>query len=1392
MNMMNFLFFLSASSALIRMVVPLHRHSLKAIPWLLCFMLCIAMIKVQHLKAPFNAVFIFDPIFDPSPELLEQFELKLAELRSVGMYSAMMLMLDGPESLEPTTWLDSNVSASILFASASRTSTLEVAIEIALQSGDEPSIIEKLWRIFRSRQTRVFVCITEADAWKKRQPVDVGRLATLGYRTEGLIEAIEFSPQPRTLSMKVSRSRALPALMPLSTTGATVSALIRGAELKAFAGQNVQLTIDYQIDDRATCRKLERAAVVTSDGEINFEIPLNKCLAPSGKSPELSPGFAFFQAQVCVSIAGSQWLANSSDYLSVSWTRVQVVFGNGEINDPLAAPGLLDPSHTPITIAKLEEMVGKQLRSPRSGPNTHVDFVTADQFRASLAAGNQLPDILVLDKLPYSIWTEQICKQVADAIKDGRHTIVIDPPAQPKGTTPGELALKKAMNFLPATTSPGRVVGTEPELLLVFDYGRMGELAKTPEGLPGQNSQPISRSIDVQFTAASSLIRFYKDKGLLFGKLELRNDEIAYQTDSRDKVLVRIAPKIDVPGGMLDNLILPSALELRIASLFSSKMLPFMDIDKSGLPDLSTDAQLSEYLRLTPLYAPNRILVAFCMDTPQPNNLASTTEPLGVPALPYTVGGVTTKMLANPDGILTHLILRGVRLAAIRMDIPEATVGDVNYAQGLREMTRTWPVPLAGQNPYGAFTITLEQTLGTKIDDALKTLSPAADPQFFLTSAAAKNRILRKSGSPFFDHLNLTDSGVLAIANTLGEELAREFLPAFESPRSSMAMTAIRNGIIVDERIPLHFLNELDSWIASAVNFDTKWPHSERWSAPRRFRLLDNNADFPSNWRSDYVVAVETRATADTKPIPLVTAGRYGNGICAVMAYDPFEIREPWWKGRDAILDPNADISFADSFGIQRICDFIALCSRIHGVPRDEPRPSQVYVTDARGGIVVEVDFLSGTVLDERLLQAEIISATGTSIPMELTKIDWHRSQAMYSIAAKDLRTLMPDDLPGCHTKIRFGNQGDTNLYVNRPSEAIWVDVTALESLATLSAITGGTLSSHTSVLQPINRHIRVVWSSIFMLVLAGTYTTWALASIRKRFTRRRLDSFTHLSLTPLGIASEVASHVEIGEPVPKHSLNPAEYCLPISSGVEPRAIRMMDLIKSSLGIPVMPQVICRAAQSSATLTILVDAGCSMRVRCDGSYPKIYLAAVAAQMIAEYAIRRGATVKVMVGGLREGWQATGWISSAMPGTIMHFVEQAAKRKPHPLRDLPKIDTDFDQGVTFITDMLTLSSEEILTYARNCRGQGCEFNIVQVISEEEYRSVGMGFWSSPPQLINRLGHTSTEIQAAYKHLAKQFNTLYEYEGFGFVTINDAMTAGKIYESLDDRLFRSRRF
>jgi hypothetical protein len=1371
---------------------------------------------------PSDCVIVLDQ--PAGPTLRGDLVRLLKRLRAAGVERVALVEV-GPAAAGVPRWValhaDPGAAASDLIRAPARGAGLQAAMEVALDHLARRGSWEAAWAIVRGRSARLVVAASDPQVWRSALlPVDVDRLLAAGRRGEVVFDLVELTPHPMTAVVDVHLPLDIPAGKLLDEANVPVLVSVRAPALAGLRGRTVPVRVSGLLDGGAAALAEFRTDGAVSDaGVLHFPLPLAKFRdrANAARSVSFRTGFVLCELEVKADLDGGTLAAAGRVYLRVRAATVTVVCGPGSGTDRLRPPPQLPAGAAPPAAAdevtRLKAVAGA-LTGPRGGPLARFEFVSPAQFQAKIAPGGELPQLAVLHEVPAAFWTAETVDRLLDAARRGTHLMVVDPPALP--ATDPSLA-KKLKALLPAFAQadergavppPLQTVDRTPVLHLVFDYGRFGRFAQTPfADAAGGASGPsqgkgLTPALAVQKAAADALLAGLSDaagKRLVLGKLQPTPDgELCYAPDPGDHVVVRVAPKLSaLAQDALGDTLFPSAMELRVASLFEGVKTFGFHRPGTGLDGAPAPGP---YPAEDPYYCPNQAVVLFTGRVPQPLPNAAAGKPQ--PEIGYRLGAGPTarKFTRNADGALANVLMRGVTLAAVQLTLPA-------YHQGLESLAVTTPGGLP--NRFVRFTSTPEFVLQTQLPKDLADLAAAG--KFLLTKEQAGARLLRGGAGPFFGAVDLTSAGSTADAKKVGKGLAERLLPLYRAPREAMAVAVATHDHFVDERIgPTLGPGELIALQADDAALALRWPADDsvagpggprpvRWAAPRRFRVLRLNAAtagpdpdaLPAAAARTLLYAVDLGpARPRVPPQPLAVGAVVENACVAVFAYSPFETAEPWWKLPDTIHEATA--ARADWFGPQRILDPAFLLTRLAPLPTDGPLVKEIRVLDFRGELEIVADFLPQQAAAQPFWRPVLVGTLDEarrSGPLDLAGVSYERGEVRFRLSPAAAGPLFPGDRPVAAVRLDFGAglARSPSFVIRRSPPARWLALTAFQSAAAVAEFSGGVVGPIEAV-RPHTRSLRLLWLFGLAAVLTGVTLARGWWRWRRLFPgRRALPSpeqvYPIYSLDVTALV-ERAGYVA-GTPRSGRRNGILDQITRITGRDKLVGVRRDALARLGLGVPTDITVEQRVRPQVARLDVVVHLGASMRVPGPGgSLPKVALAAVCAQVLAELGWLYGAQVRLaalgLAGGLKEWGPAPG--RDRENGLIEDITAWAKAEPPGPAAGLADLDPEPGTLVVFISDFLTEDVPALLTEAAAATEDEGRFAAVRVQTPEDAEQVGLGF-VSPFAVLDRTGLTPADLRAALADRLAATRRSFAQHGRPLAAVEATMTGEEILAELE---------
>jgi hypothetical protein len=659
---------------------------------------------------------------------------------------------------------------------------------------------------------------------------------------------------------------------------------------------------------------------------------------------------------------------------------------------------------------------------------------------------------------------------------------------------------------------------------------------------------------------------------------------------------------------------------------------------------------------------------------------------------------------------------------------------------------------------------------------------------FLLTAGQAKERLLTEGTSPLYARLNLASRRVTDDAVNYGKSLADLLQRQHRSPVSGMACAAALYGRAVDERIgPGQPVTELESWQSSDTSLNANWPETERWSAPRRFRLLQPSTSIPQHAQACYVYAVDTGVSKQRlAPLPLAIGATCGDGEVVCLAYSPFETSEPWWQGRECIFDPVRAMSHADQYGVQRIQDFAYLCSRLNPLPGDQPIVRELHLEDARGGLLVTAEFSQSETLGNGFYQPRLWAASGAgapSVPLRQTEIQWHRGEVRYRLAPEATAQLFAAQQAVADVELEFlpGRARATRFKLPRPTGSHWRELSSEQSVMALAEYTGGAAVSTSEDLPAAMRDLRL-WGLLGLTILVALMCVVRAKWRLRRWLRiARADRLGELEIGDTfgaaGLTEEIAK--EAASPSDREVRGLREFRDYIRPGSHPQNITDQSLLKIAYGVPGPPQVDHRTTTRASEVTLIVPGSGSLRLFRE----KALLAAICARFLAQVSWARRASVSLCLPDAQGHWQRHGPFH---PGDEESLWEVLTARSGRMDASRPGFLSDLEATpgsvVIWLSDFVDEDCTALLDWGLETTTEYGKFAGVHVMSPREFDRVGWGFTRRPWAVLDRTACTRDDLRRQGEAHVEFLKSTFTFHFASFASVHAGMSENAIIAEL----------
>ncbi len=1320
---------------------------------------------------PTETVVILDQPLTPARR--NEFARLLDKLRATGTERVAVIEISPGEPVEPH-WQSPTAEPR-----PGRRATLHEAVQAGIAFGVARGHWDTGVGIVRRSAVRVVVTVSDPERWKELDPIGIDSTLALARRTETVLDVVDLTRHPVAATVEVSFPFPLPADKPLDKAGVLADVTVRAPPLVPRQGQTIHLQVDGILNgDAAAVERFAVSAVVSADGAVRFKLPLRNFRHPTTPAQPVvfSAGFALCELTVTEPSPGGV-MAKGAAYLPVKAATVAIVCGTG------SGPDRLRPTTATNPVKDLHD-TATPLTSDRASPLANLLWQFEADFLALLDTDKGLPQVAVLHELPPTFWTKKTVEKLTAAVAGGMHLMVIDPPVKPAAGPPpmndGDPASAAQLAaLLPgfstpdsrgAAVAPRQTTDRTPVLNLVFDYGRFGRIA----GLPGEDGAALSGAMAFQKTAADALLAELKDEGgqpLVTGKLVETGGGLVYETATpeQDRVRVRVAPRLSADDEFADTL-LPSAIDLRVGSLFD-KVPTFgfarTDTGLTGAPSSGADP-LDD-----PHHTPNQAVVVFAgyihQPLPDPARPALVQKPIR-----YRLGAESSAnrlFTKNADGATANVLIRGGVVSVVQLTLPA-------FHAGFESLTNVQPG--VATNELAGFRQPMPFFLDTQLPKDVKALADSG--KFLLTADEAKARLRQHT----FD---LTQPTRAADAKAIVAKLADETRDLFRSPRTGMAVAVASPDRWVDERVgPVAPESELRRWQTTPGELDSRWPAAARTAAPRRFRTLTTNTAMPV---TDLLFAVDV-GTGGPRLAPrrLASATVVGNGSVAVFGYSPFDTA-PGWRLPNSVHEKGATV--ADSFGAQRVLDAAYFLTRLQPLPTAAPRLREVSRSDARGELELVADFLPAHAERDEFWRPRLTWLTPNgpvSEPLDVAAVSVTSGEVRYRATPPAMAPLFtkntPDTIP---VRPLFGGTDPTHqLVVRRPSAGRWSGVTAYHSVAVAASYSGGGTMPLDS-LGPVGGSVRVWWLlglTAALLVAAVVRGWWRW---RRLFPRRTVQppeaKYPMVRLDVSALVEQVGATAGIPRSGRRNAS--VDHTARITGRDKLKALRREIIIRLGLGIAADPKVERRVHPKCAQVDIAVHLGRSMRVTGSGGLmPKVRLAAVAVQMVAEIAWSlAGTRVRCLAFGLRGGTRI--WGPAPARDRENGFMEEiaawVADTPPADAEPLAVADCEPGTLLVWVSDFLTEEPAELLAAGAAVTEDAGQFAAVAVRTPEDAEQVGVGL-VAPLVVLDRAGLTPAELLAAIDDRLALARRQFEQDDRPFAVLEATMSGEEMIEALGE--------
>ncbi|HVX11690.1 MAG TPA: hypothetical protein VHC22_10955 [Pirellulales bacterium] len=1350
------------------------------------------LIRMQP-QRPYDAVVIIDR---PDSTTGEQELSEITDsLGNTGCKQLGLVVIDPDTSERPlSTFVDAKRTdaAAALLARPAVTATPADALRLALDNLKPMGWFSGLMGVIRGRGARIVVGVSDERPWRGRwEPLDVDDRLAEALEAEVVVDRVSLGPREITAELQIRAPLGVIADWELSASPVALTVVIDSPDLKEIANQvpgtQATISIDGRLDNgtaRLQSWKPDVHPRVLSTGEIVVHVPLNAFQVTGGGPLKFDSGFVRCAMEVSVAVDMRTFKASATVYLPVRRFRVLIACGPGAGSMQLLTPSLLESAtEDPDPVTRLERRAAT-LGSDRARLAAAYQFIASNTLASRFTGDAEQPNLLVLHACGPEVWKNASLVELIDqAVEDGMHLAVVDPPTRPADPTEAASldsllpAFAQSESRFGVDTGLPNTVDRTPVLNLVFAAGRWGRFQETP-GQAGSRT-PMLPALDAQKAAANAVLAQLNAAGMTFGQIEYDDADhtrLVYRkhATSSDRVLVRVAPMLQADGRLTDTLF-SGALELSVAAGFADAIPALVD----STTGLTPNPAPAPYPFGDPSYTPNMALVAFVGDVPQP-----LPGPLSA-AVPYSIGASAGRSCAvAPQRVLARLLRQGVATAVIRCDLP-------SYKVGLFDMATSWPGP--SPNPLETFVATPQQVL----DLTVANLDSVAG-DWWLDASQAALRLKRDStGSVFYGTMNLEQpAACLSQAQLLGTNLGTELIPLFRSPREKVALAVTEHGSVIDERIgPGRPAREL----APGSSVATAWPEAERRTAPRRFRGLTISNRWGDESRAVLSHAVEFGPTGATpNPWPLTIGGFRGPALVVCVAYSPFETAETWRPIVDRICTYPEPDAPADWHGVDFLIGLSTFAGRLRNEPFERPRLRTVCVGEAQNGCDLVVDFTPQHTQHEDFWSPQVtVPGAAVSAGLELVTVDWPSRSAVFRLSS-DAASALCGNSPGATVRTILNGKEDpaSQFYLPRPGNLDWKDLTALESIDLLASLSGGMVGPPAS-LASLARSARVT----LLLLLTSSVLGVALSRGRYRWmqwiralSRRRNETRPRL-VNAEGLGDEYGERMAPYRPGRK---GPLESRGPLGPGGRLEHVRRQSQVRFFLGIPGIPEVDLRRPLRVVRLDIIIDLGESMRA-CVDRYRdpiKIRFAASIAELLAALYAQSGASVRLIATGLKGGPQEL--CSVFGRGRAGHFVQLAttATRESAAYSDpqaFASIRSEPGATVIWLSDFLYESTPagksqrpplvDMLNWGACLADSDGMFGAIHIAVPEEFEKIGLGMSRQPFVLLDRLGLSPEDMRRATRRHVDALTKAFAHRGLAFAALTAESAGSETVESLE---------
>jgi hypothetical protein len=1353
-------------------------------------------ITFPRMPRPVVAVIVLDQPLPagPAPDFN-----RLVERLSRTRASRLTLVVVDPSVVPPVlpvSWVDvgQQGAADLLRSNAIRVPEITQAISTAVGLLEPAGRLEAGIDFLLGRASRIVVGVTDPRRWNDWKPLDVDNLLVEARRGEVLIDRVDLSPRPLSAVVEIEAPLGLPSEHSLNQSPVSLIVTLRAPELLSFARTQVEVKAEGRLDGgKALLSGWTSNETVRSTGEINFMIPLSRFAAQGRTDLFFNEGFVRCDLDLKIKPGGREIQTRGTAYLPVRKSTALVVCGTGRGASRLLSPRLLgpNPAESGDEVVRIKDRANA-LKTARAASAAQFEFIAEAELSARLADRDRKPAFIILHECSApSFWNANMVKQLDEAVRDGIRLIVVDPPTLPINDP---VLADQIAALLPALAMPDpRMTTPTPHtsdalaiLNLVFDYGRAGDFEETP-GKSG-NRTSLPSSINVQFAAAKALLGDLRGRNLIKGSLrsDPNTGEIRYQEDPEDRILVRVAPRLNASHSLVDTLF-GSSIEPRIAPLFAEAMPGLIAEPPAGSDDptgVRPPPSVRSYPAGDPMFTPRQALVVFTGNVPQP-----LPEPYARP-IDFTFGNGPVRVATQPPADITaKLLLRGITTAVIRLDVPD-------YDAGLEDLTRHWPD--SGPNLLATFRSNPEQIL----QGALSRLGTFATDSW-LRPDQAKARLLRNpTGGVFFDTIDLGQGRPLDKARRVGDALANKLSSLLGSPRETRALAVVEPSMDVDGRAgPVLTPSMLTPGPGAA--FSPLWKEADRWAAPDRFRWLIPSPGWSDESRSTQIVAVDVgREAARIAPIPMLISGVRGGSRVSCFAYSPLETSESWRELHDRIcLDNLSTAGETDLFGPSRLIDPITFAARLLPSPIDRPIVRSVVEPDRRGGCDLVVAFRPDQSATPAFWEPRLIeSSTGGRIPLEerleLKDVSWADRCVTFRLTPEAASRL-------CSTRdgievvpVLDGRPDDRHrFFLARPMDADWLELSALTSLTTLAGYSGGSIGGDAEMAE-LTRSTRTP----AILGLAIAMTGLALARSRWRWlrwfrpvpgTESRLERLRTIATN--GLDEDLSQLIA---PPRGSRRGQLEIRRPIGPGSRIENVRTQSLLRFILGIPGIPEEDIRMPPGIARLDLVVNLGESMRscLGRDRTHLKVRFLGVVCQFIAECYWQVGASVRLIGLGLEGGPRVLGPLyRRGNPGEFLLQAERWAEGPTGPNCDPLKLEIEPGTDLIWISDFLDnplpsgfdsrFDLDALLRWGSSMHDQDGRFAGIHISIPEEFEQIGLGISRGPLIGVDRLDRTPADLRLAMGRRLDDLRRRFARANLPFASVSSEMGVQSLLEELD---------